>query len=224
MPLYPSPPTYTCLMPKKDRIERLYEDHEIWALRAKGHSVAGIAQITGCSAQKVRLSLSRVAEEYKVESAAEIIKMELDRLDIMLVKAMEVLEDKYTAYSHGKMMTDQEGTPVPDPGPTLKAIDAVLKIMDRRSKYLGLDAPTKSEQAINVHHAPNEADLAVLELINDFKQKAAALTPEQLEQASNQPALPQQPQHQTITLPADHFTDTSDYHQPEEAISEHAAP
>lgn len=214
-------------MPIKDRIERLWEDHEIWALRAKGYSVVAICNETGWNKNKVRASLSRVAEEYKVESAAEIIKMELDRLDIMLVKAMEILHDKYTAYSHGKMMLDEDGEAVLDPQPVLKAIDSVLKIMDRRSKYLGLDAPTKSEQAINVHHAPNEADLQVLALIEDFKRKAQSLTPEQLQAADqpDQPALPSTPQHPTITLPTDHFTETTPTTDPDptpEAEHEHA--
>lgn len=195
---------------RKDIIERLWEDHEIWGLRARGKSVQAICDETGWSATKVKASLSRVAEDYMVESAAEIIKLELDRLDIMLEKAMAILEEKYIAYSHGKMMTDQDGEPVKDPQPVLKAIDSVLKIMDRRSKYLGLDAPTKSEQAINVHHAPNEADLQVLELINQFKERAAALTPEQLNRV-DQAAISANPAPTltptTITLPSDHFTE-----------------
>lgn len=176
-------------------------DQEIWQLRAQGRSVAEIAEAASLSQAQVRTSLQHVAEEYKVEAAAEIIKMELDRLDIMLLNAMEVLNTRHVAYSNGRKMvdTDAEGneTSVIDDTPVLQAIDRVLKIMDRRSKYLGLDAPSKSEQSINVH-STTETDLALQTLIDTYKQNALALTPEDL----------QLPQHPTFTLPADHFTET----------------
>lgn len=183
------------------KLEKNLRDADIWDLRARGYSVLQIADHTGHSPAVVRASLTRVAEEYKVESAAEIIKMELDRLDIMLVHAMEALEGEYVAWSNGRMMRDDNDQPVPDVGPVMKAIDTILKIMDRRSKYLGLDAPTKSEQSINVHRDPNEVDLAVLTLINNFNQSAHALSPADLEQS----ALPATPEHDVITLPSDHF-------------------
>lgn len=192
-------------MARLSKLDKKMRDYDIWQLRAKGHSVQEIADLTGYSPSQVRSSLSRVAEEYKVEAAAEIIKMELDRLDIMLQHAMQILEERYVAYSHGKMMLDDAGNPVMDPAPVLKAIDSVIKIMDRRSKYLGLDAPTRSEQSINVHKDPSAADLAVLSMISDFKQAALDLTPEQLAAAQTPAALPQTPEHPTITLPSDHF-------------------
>lgn len=188
------------------KLEKQLRDADIWALRARGFSVTAIADATGLSPQTVRTSLARVAEEYKVESAAEIIKMELDRLDIMLVHAMHALEGEYVAWSNGRMMKDDDDEPVPDVAPVMKAIDTILKIMDRRSKYLGLDAPSKSEQSINVHQDPNKVDLAVLTLINNFQASAHALSPADL--ASQTPAaLPAEPQHPTITLPSDHFTE-----------------
>lgn len=186
------------------KLDRQLRDADIWELRAKGYSVLQIAEHSGYSPAQVRSSLSHVAEEYKVESAAEIIKMELDRLDIMLVHAMEALERTYIAYSNGRKMTDTDENgnevPVEDVAPVMKAIDMILKIMDRRSKYLGLDAPTKSESSINVHQDPSQVDLQVLNLINQFADSARAISPTDLA------ALPQTPQHETITLPADHFT------------------
>lgn len=171
------------------KLEKDLRDADIWALRAQGYSVLQIAEASGYSPGQVRASLTKVAEEYKVEAAAEIIKMELDRLDIMLVHAMDALERKYIAYSNGRMMRDDDDEAVEDVAPVMKAIDTILKIMDRRSKYLGLDAPSKSEQSINVHSSANQTDLAVLDLISQYKQSALGLTPEQLA-AQNQPALP----------------------------------
>lgn len=210
-------PLYTFEMPNRQddytqtkrgrlsKLEKQLRDADIWALRARGHSVMQIAETQDLSPATVRASLSRVAEEYKVESAAEIIKMELDRLDIMLVHAMHALEGEYVAWSNGRMMKDDDNNSVPDVGPVMKAIDTILKIMDRRSKYLGLDAPSKSEQSINVHQSADETSLAVLSLINDFKAQALALSPADLAPA----ALPAEPQHETITLPADHFAETT---------------
>lgn len=209
---------YTCVMARYNRLTKLEKaerDADIWAQRAKGHSVQQIAEASDLSPSTVRASLSRVAEEYKVESAAEIIKMELDRLDIMLLHAMEVLETRHVAYSNGRRMEDEDGNSVVDDAPVLAAIKTVLSIMDRRSKYLGLDAPTKSEQSINVHQDPNHVDLAVLDIIENFKAQAMALSPADLQQPALSSAPHKQPE--TITLPADHFSVT-----PAEAAHEHA--
>lgn len=196
--------------------ERALLDQKIWDLRANGHSVNAIANALNIHKQKVNASLRRIAEQYKIESAELIIKLELDRLDILLQKAMEILNDKYLAYSHGKLLKDEDDNHVPDPTPVLKAIDAVAKIMDRRSKYLGLDAPSRSEHHMFMNNQPTEADLQVMALVEEFKKRAQAITPEQLKGISDTPHHPEEtadayanpdPHPLTITLEESEFSE-----------------
>ena len=62
----------------------------------------------------------RGIKEIVREPAEEVLALELARLDEMLIKALE---------------SARNGDP--------QAIDAVLKIMNRRAKYLGMDSPEK---------------------------------------------------------------------------------
>ena len=186
-------------MPRLSKLDKQLRDHEIWDLRSRGHSVSAIVEATGLSDAQVRGSLSRVAEQYKLESAAEIIKMELDRLDIMLVHAMDALDRTYIAYSNGRAMRDDDDNLVEDVAPVMKAIDTILKIMDRRSRYLGLDAPSKSEASISLTQSAKQIDLQVLSIINQYQESALGLSPEHL-------ALTQTPNAPTITLSAEQFS------------------
>ena len=69
----------------------------------------------------VARELDRLRNEI-AESAESIIELEIQRLDAMLDKLWDKVE-----------LADE------------KAIDRVLRIMERRAKLLGLDAPTKQD-------------------------------------------------------------------------------
>jgi len=88
-------------------------------------------------------------------------KLELARLDKLHHKAMQVLEAFHPMVNAGQVVRDiiedENGRPVLDPeteqprtyrlidqGPLLSAIDRLLRVSERRSKLLGLDAPTKT--------------------------------------------------------------------------------
>jgi hypothetical protein len=70
---------------------------------------------------------------------------ELQRLDALWARAWMVLERHHVTVSHGRIVCGDDGDPLLDDGPVLAAIDRLLKIQERRSKFLGLDAPTKHE-------------------------------------------------------------------------------
>jgi hypothetical protein len=78
------------------------------------------------------------------EPAEELLRLELDRLDMMWRAAVEVLRRKHVTVSHGKVVI-VDGQPLPDDAPVLNAIDRLLSIQARRAKLLGLDAPKKIE-------------------------------------------------------------------------------
>ena len=128
----------------------LAREREIQALelRKRGMSYTEIGQAIGISMQGasecVRRALERLRVEAK-ESAEDVRELELERLDKLLRIAQ-------TAADQGE----------------LAAIDRVLRIQERRSRYLGLDAPTRSEShatvaaAIDLGHL-DDAKLRALE-------------------------------------------------------------
>jgi hypothetical protein len=95
------------------------------ALRRQGHSYQSIGDQLGCSdveaLRMVRGALARVEALVK-EEAQEVTALELIRLDKM---------------SEGIVIAAETGDP--------RSVEVMLKIMDRRAHYLGLDTPTKQE-------------------------------------------------------------------------------
>jgi len=81
------------------------------------------------------------------EPADQVRHLELERLDALAQVAWRVLADRhYAVAAGGKVALHPEtGAPLIDDGPTLAAIDKLLRIQERRAKLLGLDAPTKHE-------------------------------------------------------------------------------
>lgn len=99
---------------------------------------------------------------------------ELERLDLLLVEAWTVLKRQHVTVSHGRVIRDEEtNEPLLDDGPVLAAIDRILKIQERRSKFLGLDAPTKVE-AITIDAL--DAEIAKLAAELDMQPSDQALS------------------------------------------------
>ena len=93
-----------------------------------------------------------------VEDVIEVRKMELERLDGLAQEITRTLKTFHPLVERGGIVYDtleQDGKPVLDEegnairvkmedfGPRLAAVDRALRIMERRAKLLGLDAPTK---------------------------------------------------------------------------------
>ncbi|MET9222324.1 hypothetical protein ABZX65_26660 [Streptomyces sp. NPDC003300] len=113
---------------------RLFED--IW--EELGYSSRSAATKDFCRAFEIRLTEQRTSVEVYRE-------VELTRLDQLTLEAINVLRTQHYAITpSGKIgrHPDTEEVLIDD-GPTLAAIDRLLKIQDRRAKLLGLDKPLK---------------------------------------------------------------------------------
>jgi transcriptional regulator/post-segregation antitoxin (ccd killing protein) len=92
-------------------------------LRRQGKNYKEIGQALGVTEQKawqiVKKEMQRLLK-FRTEAADALVRLELDRLDMLLAVVW----------------------PKAEKGDT-KAVDSALKIAERRSKLLGLDAPTK---------------------------------------------------------------------------------
>lgn len=118
----------------------------------------------GAAAQDVQRALALTVSE----PAAEVRALELMRLDEMWVAALDVLKRSHITVSNGRVI-EIDGQPLVDDGPVLQAIDRLLKIQERRAKYLGLDAPTKVEVIDD-----STIDAEIRRLTEELERAAAA--------------------------------------------------
>jgi hypothetical protein len=112
----------------KRNIRARENENKVLDLRRQGISYEKIHRITGLSISGAHAMVKRVMErltEYANETADEIKKQELLRLDEM------------QAALYKKAVKGD-----------IRAIDAVLRIMQRRAKLLGLDEPEKVDLGV----------------------------------------------------------------------------
>lgn len=103
------------------QVEATDRQREALDLRRKGHTYDEIARAMGYTNKATAHRIVCKALRKMIQEPAEdVLKLELDRLDAMI-----------------KELWGRRATP--------EVADRILKIMDRRAKYLGLDAPAKSE-------------------------------------------------------------------------------
>lgn len=119
-------------------------------MRLAGATYDQIAEELGYASKAAAyMDITRALEANVVEQRrpAELLRQEeLQRLDALWGRAWAVLERHHVIVSHGRIIRDDmDGKPLLDDGPVLQAIDRLLRIQERRAKFLGLDAPTKHE-------------------------------------------------------------------------------
>lgn len=141
-------------------------------LRSEGHTYEQIAAQLGYRDRASAYNaVQRTIASTVREPADELRQMELIRLDSLWLQAMQVLQAQHVTVSNGRVVTiekDGEPVPVPDDAPVLQAIDRLLKIMERRSKLLGLDAPAKVEVM-----SLDRIDQAITELERELGEREA---------------------------------------------------
>lgn len=135
------------------------KQQEILRMRRDGMSFPKIARHFGNTQGYVYKLYRKALSEIIVEDVKEVRKFELFKLDLLEKEVIRVLQSFHPYISsgnivrdfledeNGNIVMDEEGKPVlvklKDDGATLAAIEKALKIMERRSKLLGLDTPNK---------------------------------------------------------------------------------
>lgn len=92
-----------------------------------------------------RKELALVTEQHR--------ELELQRLDDLEAKVRAVLDGAHITVQHGRVVKDDDGVPLADHDPLMRAADRLLKIAERRAKLLGLDQPIKHEVSGQVLYA-----------------------------------------------------------------------
>lgn len=141
-------------------VETKLMQKEILALRRQKISFPDIAEKLGFTQGYVYKLYKKSLNAIIHESVEETRKMELENLDHLQTKVMEVINTIHPFISSGqvvrdiidgpdgKPITDEEGNRLTvrlrDLTPVLQGIDRAVRIMERRARLLGLDAPTKT--------------------------------------------------------------------------------
>lgn len=126
-------------------------------LRKEGHSYRDIADLLNCSVSTAFTDVQKALEEIRKQTKEDIEtirSLELERLDMML-----------SAVNPAAMAGD------------VKAVLATLKIMERRAKLLGLDAP----ESINVEAINHTEEMREMQRLREQIDAAISANPENRE-------------------------------------------
>lgn len=147
-------------------------DSEALQLRAQGWSHQKIANELGYATPSgASRAVSRALARTWREPADEAKALVLHDLNRMKAEAWAVLETDHVVISNGRIVrrmtgVDDNGDPtyeeIRDDGPTLEAIDRILKINAEIAKVQGLYAPTRTENT-TITLDQIDAELARLE-------------------------------------------------------------
>jgi hypothetical protein len=133
---------------------------EMLRLRIEGLTLEEIGDRMGIQAESVYGVIQRALRKMTKEPTEELLALELGRCDALLMEAMRVVSCFHPLIHAGAVVRvaveGEDGKPMRDPetgealtqvledkAPKLAAITTALRVLERRSKYLGLDKPTK---------------------------------------------------------------------------------
>jgi len=134
-------------------LEGAERDTEAARLKSRGLSYSQIARNLGYETESgAYKAVQRALAAVPAESVDELRRIQSEQIDALTARAIEILESTHYAYTvHGELVRGPEGPngepgePLLDSAPTLAAIDRLIRLAERRSKLMGLDAPTRHE-------------------------------------------------------------------------------
>jgi len=142
----------------EDAAAQFDRDRRAFRLRLAGVSVGRIAEELGCAADQVEASLVRMCGGVSPEMRRRTIRLELERLD-------ELQKAHYAAAAQGGVA----------------ATAVILKIMERRARMLGLDAPPTGDplaDAMAARETTTDRIAAAIERIAAEREPAAVIEAE----------------------------------------------
>lgn len=121
-------------------------DAEAARLRSRSMSYPQIARAMGCSQSTAYERVQRALKAIVREPAEAVVKMELEKLERLERKCLQILDGSHVLVSQGRVITSgtgEETVTYTDPGPVLAAARELRQINESRRKLLGLDAAAK---------------------------------------------------------------------------------
>jgi hypothetical protein len=148
-------------------VKSAQRDADAAGLRAKGWSYQRIANELGFASKgKAHDAVQRAFRDIPTEDGEEARRLDLERIDRLIEVAWGVMERLHLTVSDGRVVgrkigveRDEDGIEILGPdgktvpvyedilddGPALAAIDRLNRLLERRAKILGYDAPAKHE-------------------------------------------------------------------------------
>lgn len=113
-------------------------------LRAEGWTYQRIADHLGYQSKSGAIDAVRRAVRDACASAGrDLIDLEVQRLEAIYDKVLDVLEKDQPLVSHGRIVYGKDGNALIDEELKLKAVDRALRARESFRKLLGLDAPSR---------------------------------------------------------------------------------
>jgi hypothetical protein len=166
--------------PRKRRVENddlTGRTGDIWRAYLSGETQEQIAKQHGIGQQRVSQILSAIRESIPETDRAHLVQRESEFLDQLRVEALRlVARDPIPAYSNGKPILMPDGTTAEDHSGRLAALDRAVRLHERLSKLLGLDAPAKADVSLvgAEREAATEAASAALAFLTGGTDAAGA--------------------------------------------------
>ena len=153
-------------MPRKRTIADQERDAKAVDLRRHHLNYKQIAaQLGYASLSSAYDAVQRGLADARGEASEAVKQIELERLDDIARGFQRVFATRHYVVSvgSGRVVMDPKnpGEPLADDGPVITAGLALLRVMERRAKYLGLDAPVKSRVEVITEDVV-DAELAML--------------------------------------------------------------
>lgn len=134
-------------MPRRRSAATQERDAKALDLRRRHLNYRQIANELGwASTNAAYEAVQRGLADTQSEASDEVRRMELERLDDIARGFQRVFATRhYIASATGKIARHPDThEPLVDDGPVITAGIALLRVMERRAKYLGLDAPARA--------------------------------------------------------------------------------
>lgn len=127
-------------------LESAERDREACRLKARGESYAAISDRLGYGGEaNARRAITACLAAVPADAVEELRAIQNRQLDELTRVVIEVLERRHLVISASGKVVEHGDTTIVDDGPVLAAVDRLLKIMERRAKINGLDAPQRTE-------------------------------------------------------------------------------
>lgn len=129
-----------------EMIEAREREERALAMKKIGANYPEIAQALGYHDRSgAKKAVSRALKRMGQEDAVEIRQIMVEQLNDLYRRTTEIYTRTHPLVSNGKVVRDAEGNTLDDDGVKLHAIATLLRVQERTSKLLGLDAPRAVE-------------------------------------------------------------------------------
>lgn len=150
--------------------EHIAKDQQAARMRSRSMTYQQIGDALGMSRQAAHKAVLRAIADIPKEDAAEVLSLELNKLDQYEQRLFEVLDASHMKVSNSGKVVFFDGEPVSDDQPIIQAVTALLRVGDRRAKLLGLNAPTKVDTEITINESTGEVDRAIWQRALEFER------------------------------------------------------